>query len=208
MALLNPLDIVNAACARIGAEPLQDLAEETIGGQAASLIYEATVDFNLGLTPFSFSREMRQLSRVTDATPMTGWLYVFDVPGEHFGPPLWLTDDITDPDRRYDRYTLTAGQVHSDADPLYASVRFRPDPMRWSTTFRDATIAAVASKLALALASDRATYSELQAEAYGPPSADFRGGKMRAAINEDALATPPRKAAWTNNPFERARRGG
>lgn len=208
MALTTALDIVNAACMRIGAEPLQDINEETQGGMAASLLYEEIVDFNLGLNPFSFAREMRQLSRLSSATPLTGWLYVFDIPGQHFGPPLWLTDDVANPDRRFTRYTLSAGRVHSDADPLYASIRFRPDPQRWSSTFRSATIAAMAAQFALAFASDRNLYNDLQAEAYGTNSENHRGGKMRAAITEDSLATPPRKADWDNNPFARARRSG
>jgi hypothetical protein len=208
MALTTALDIVNAACLRIGADPLQDIDEETQGGQAASLLYEDVVDFNLGLNPFSFAREMRQLSKLTTASPLTGWLYVYDIPGQHFGPPLWLTDDITDPDRRFTRYTLTAGHVHSDADPLHASVRFRPDPMRWSSTFRSATIAALAAQLALSMASDRALYGEMHKEAYGTPQENHRGGKMRAAITEDSLATPPRKADWDNNPLTKSRRAG
>lgn len=208
MALTTALDIVNAACMRIGAEPLQDIDEETSGGMAASLLYEEIVDFNLGLNPFSFAREMRQLSKLSTATPLTGWLYVFDIPGQHFGPPMWLTDDITNPDRRFTRYTLSAGQVHSDADPLYGSILFRPDPQRWSATFRSATIAALAAQLSLALASDRSLYKELQTEAYGTPTENHRGGKMRTAITQDSLATPPRKADWDNNPFARARLGG
>ncbi|MBT56184.1 MAG: hypothetical protein CMF72_22635 [Mameliella sp.] len=208
MALITALDIVNAACARIGADPLQDIDEETQGGQAASLLYEEIVDFNLGLNPFSFSREMRQLSQVTTATPLTGWLYVFDIPGQHFGPPMWLTDSLTDPDRRFTRYTLSGGQVHSDANPLYASIRFRPDPARWSATFRSATITALAAQLALSQASDGNLYDRLQNEAYGTPSENHRGGKMRAAITEDSLATPPRKPDWDNNPFARSRRAG
>ena len=209
MALLTNLDIVNAACARIGADPLQDIDEETFGGQAASLVYEQLVDFNLGINPaFSFAREMRQLSRLSSATPMTGRLYVFDIPGQHFGPPLWLTDDITNPDRRYTAFNLVAGKVHADADPLYASVRFRPDPPAWPATFKAATITALASQLAMALASDRNLAADLRTEAYGTPQENFRGGQMRAAIFEDSMATPPRKANWFNNPLERAWRGG
>jgi hypothetical protein len=208
MALNTALDIVNAACARIGADPLQDLDEETAGGQAASLLYEEIVDFNLSLNPFSFGREMRQLSKLSSASPLTGWAYVFDIPGQHFGPPLYLTDDLTDPDRRFWRYTLSGGQVHSDTEPLYASVQFRPDPMRWSSAFRSATITALAAQFALSMASDRALYGELQTEAYGTPTENNRGGKMRAAISADSMAQPPRRTDWANNPFERARRGG
>jgi hypothetical protein len=208
MALLTNIDIVNAACAVIGAEPIGDFDEDTFGGQAASLIYEKIVDFNLSLTQFSFAREIRQLSKIDGATPLTGWTVVYDIPGSTIGAPLWLTDDTTDPDRRFTRYILTGGRVHSDADPLFAMVRFRPDPRHWSATFRAATISAIAAEVAMALASDRQTHDTFMQKAYGTPSEQPRGGQMRAALTEDGIANPPRKPGWDNNPLTRAWRGG
>lgn len=208
MSLLTAVDIFNAACARIGEDPVQSFDDDDFGGQTASLIYEETVDFNLGIYRFSWSMEMRQLSRLTNAQPLTGWTKVFDLPPERLGPPLYLSDDITDPDRRFTRYTLTSERVHSDAEPLFAMIRFRPDPPRWSPPFRTATITALASKLAMASASDRTTMETLHQQAYGTPSEAFRGGQMGAAIRDDAHSTPPRRAGWENNPLSKAWRGG
>lgn len=208
MALTTALDIVNAACARIGIEPLQSLADEIVAGQSASLMYEDTVDFNLALNPFSFAQEMRQLSRLSGFTPLTGYTYGFDIPGERLGPPIWLTDDPTDPDRRFAAFVLTGGRVHASVDPLYAMVKFRPDPHLWLPAFKSCAITALAAKFALSQASDRALYNELQTEAYGTPSENFRGGQMRVAIFSDSYATPPRKPNFFNNPLERARYSG
>ena len=216
MALLTALDIVNAACARIGVEPLQSLGEEVTAGQAASFIYEETVDFNLSLEPFSWAHEIRPLSRLASTldangqvVPQTsGWLYAFDIPGSTLGPPVWLTDDPTDPDRRFTAYKLVSGRVHADAEALWAHVKFRPDPHRWPAAFRSATIAALGASLALSIASDRNSYDRLYGEAYGTPSENNRGGKMRNAIFEDAYATPARRINWRGNPLERAWRGG
>lgn len=206
MALLTPIDIINTACARIGEEPVQSLTEDLGGGQSASLIYDETVDFNLGLQPsgFAFAREVRQLSRLTDATPLTGYDYVYDIPQPYTGLPVYLSDDVTDPGRRFDRFILTNGQVHSDADPLFAMVKFRPDPHRWTGTFRTATITAIAAKLAYALASNRGAYSDFMTEAYGTPTENFRGGQMRAALSEDGFANPPRRIQTQYNPLDQA----
>lgn len=206
MALQTVADIVNAACAKIGEEPPQSLTEDLGGGQSASLLYEAVVDFNLGLQPsgFHFAREVRQLSRLAGITAFTGFEFVFNVPGAHIGPPVFLTDDPSDPDRRYDRYLLTSGQVHAADDPLYAMVNFRPDPHKWTGTFRMATITALAGELAFAIASDRNTLQAMQQSAYGPPSENFRGGQMRAALSEDGFANPPRRISVARNPLEQA----
>lgn len=206
MALLTVTDIVNTACAKIGEEPPQSLTDDLGGGQSASLLYEAVVDFNLGLQPsgFHFAREVRQLSRLTGITAYTGYNYVFDVPGPRDGPPVFLTDDPSDPGRRYDRYILTAGRVHASDDPLYAMVKFRPDPHHWTGTFRMATISALAAEMAMAIASDRNTMQIWHQVAYGNASDNFRGGQIRAALTEDGFANPPRRISVADNPLERS----
>lgn len=206
MALMTVLDIVNTACARIGEDPVESLTEDLNGGQSASLLYEEVVDFNLGLQPsgFAFAREVRQLTRLTDAIALAGYRYVFDVPQPYTGLPVFLTDNPKDPDCRYDRYILTNGQVNADDDPLFAMVKFRPDPHRWTATFRTATITALAGRLAFAIASDRNTMDSFYQEAYGSASDNFRGGQIRTALHEDAFANPPRKMAVDRNPLTRA----
>ncbi len=206
MSLLTVTDIVNAACARIGEEPVQNLTDDLGGGQSASLIYDETVDFNLGLQPsgFAFAREVRQLSRLTDATPLTGYAYVYDIPGPYTGLPVFLSDDIRDPGCRFDDFILTNGQVHADAETLFAMIKFRPEPHRWTGTFKTATITAIAAKLAFAVASNLNVKNDLMTEAYGTPSAEFRGGQMRAALNEDGFSNPPRSIRTSRNPLERA----
>lgn len=201
MSLLSALDIVNAACAEIGADPLQDLAEDTIGGQAASLVYENVVDFNLSIEPFEFKFEIRQLTLKSDTTPLSGYTYLFDIPGSRSGPPRWLSDDLTDPDRIYNQFRLIKGQVHAMHSPLYACVPYRPDPKDWEPAFRKATVTALGAHLALALASDLKTHNTLHARAYGSPAEQNRGGEMRNAINNNAQATPPRAMPVDDNPL-------
>ena len=204
--LHSALDIVNAACARIGEEPLQEWGGDD--GQAAQLIYHEVVDFNLSCEPFSFAEETVQCSTVTGAAPLTGFTFVHDVPGDWFGPPLRLSDDATDPERRITAYLLQGRQIHSNCDPLFVTRRFRPEPWQWPADFRSCTIAAIAARLAIALASDEKLYDRLMTEAYGTPSENMRGGLMRMAITNDSQRKAPRRIQVTNNPFDRSWRSG
>lgn len=207
MSLLTDLDIVNTACAKIGVEPVQSMDDETPEGQSVDLIYREARDFNLGVYLFSFSRQLRQLSRVADLTPKSGFLYVYDLPSDAVGAPLYVTDDITDPDHRFNRYALLGGQVHADPEPLFASIRIVPPVHEWSGPFRTAMVDSLASRFAMAMASDRNTSEMYHQRAYGTATENFRGGSLGAAIREDAQATPPRRAAFENNPLTRAWRG-
>jgi hypothetical protein len=201
MAILTPLDILNAAMARIGDDPLQSLEEETIGGREAQLIYENVVGFCCGVYLFSFAREMRQLSKITDAVTPDGWPHVYRLPAERLGPPIRYSDSATDPDARYNRVVLRGDTVASDVFPLFAEIKILPPPHLWSATFRETVIVALAGEIALARASDRTTWKELRNAAFGPESMNFRGGLMGAAINEDGQATPPRAIRTENNPL-------
>lgn len=205
MALDTPVDITNAACALIGEAPIQDFTSDLGGGQAASLLYGMVVDFNLGLQPsgFSFAREIRQLSKTAEQA-FSGYEFVYAVPGPYTGLPVFLSDDPSDPNRRITAYLLTDGKVHSSHDPLYAMVKFRPDPYRWTATFRAATIHALAAALAWSISSDRNSFERLNEKAYGTAIENHRGGMMRAAIAEDGFANPPRPANFDDNPLTRA----
>lgn len=204
-ALLTDLDIVNAACAVYGDDPLQSLGEETPGGRAVQLLYEDVISFNLGIYLFSFAKQIRQLSLVDDANPLSGFANVFDLPAERLGQPIYVTDDVTDPDRRFSRYVLIGSTVHANANPLFAQIRFRPHVRDWSPTFKSATITALASKLARSRADATTEADKLHVAAYGNPSDQFMGGMMGAAIKADSFSTPPRRTAWGDNPLERAR---
>ncbi len=205
MALTTDLDIVNAACAMFGEDAPQSFDEDLGNGQSAALLYESVVEFNLGIYLFSFSRQIFPLSVDDSATALSGFTYVFDLPPERIEPPIYVTDDITSPDVRFDRYVLIGDQVHADKNPLYAMCRYRPPVHRWSPTFRKATITSLASHLCLAMAHDKALSDQLRSQAYGSPSQDFRGGEMGAAIKADAYSTPPRKANWGSNFLTRVR---
>lgn len=204
MSLLEDLDIVNAACAMIGEEPLQSLDDETDAGQAAALVYETTVEFNLGLYLFSFSKQMRQLSRNDAGQPLAGYTLVFDLPAERIGDPIYLTDDPTNADRRFTKYAIVGVQIHTSQDPIYAQIRYRASPHNWSATFKAATIKAIAAEFAVPMTHDRALAESLRAQAYGTPTEQFRGGMIGAAIRADAFSTPPRKQNRDDNPLENA----
>lgn len=204
MPLLTDLDIVNAACAQVGEEPLGSLDEEVDAGQAAELLYNEVLEFNLDLFKFSFAKQIRQLSRNTLAAALAGYDYVFDLPAERIGPPIYLTDDPTDPDRRYYRYALVGAQAHADDNPLYAMILFRAAPYQWSGTFKSAMVTSLAARLAITLCHDRGLSQDKHQEAYGTPSQDFRGGLMGAAIRADSFTNPPRNQQRDDNPLTSA----
>lgn len=203
MSALTPLVMVNRAFARLNIDPLEGL-DDSFGASSAALTYDSIVEFCLGIYPFSWGKEMRVLSPLDPATSLFGYAHVFDVPGDSLGPPVRITDDARDPDRIFNRYTLSGNQVHADPATLFAEVKFKPPVMRWPATFREAVILGLAAEFALGQVDDANLRERLRADAFGSPSAFPRGGVMGTAIAEDARATPPRRAPLGNNPLTNA----
>lgn len=202
--LLTDLDIVNAACAAIGEAPLQSLSDEIDAGQAAELLYAATLEFNLGVHNFAFSKVVRQLSRNDTVAKTAGYTYAYILPAERIGDPLYCTDDPTNPDRRFSRYALVGNDAHADVEELWAMIRYKAEPYRWSGPFKMMMIQSMAAQLAIPLAHDRALADQKRAEAYGTPTENFRGGLMRAAISAEAFTQPGRPQNRSSNPLEDA----
>lgn len=204
MSLLSHLDIVNAACAEIGEEPLQSLDEEIDAGQSASLLYDATLEFNIDVGKFAFAKQLRQLSIDALSVPLSGFSKVYDLPAERIGDPIYVTDDIASPDRRFSRYAIVGPKLQADAGPLFAMILFKPEPYSWSGAFKSVMITSLAAKFAISLAHDRALSEDMRSRAYGPPSENFRGGLMRAALSAAAFTAPPRNQNRDDNPLSRA----
>jgi hypothetical protein len=202
---LEPISIVNRACARIGIDPIESFADEFAGTKAGQ-IYDALVEFSLGVYGFSWGQKMVALSRLS-AVSQLGYDYVYQLPGDRLGPPLRISDDAAAVHPDFARYTLSADQVHADAEALYALIKFKPDPALWSSSFAEAVTLALAGDLAFMFADDATTRAQFREDAFGAPQEEYRGGAMGAAIKEDARATPPRRLPQGRDPFSMAHNG-
>ncbi|WP_371347025.1 hypothetical protein [Ancylobacter sp. IITR112] len=192
--MLEPIDIVNEAAFMVGATPLASLDANTQTAAGARLAYDRVLGHMLGLHWFSWSLSTRQLSRLADAVPLTGYKYVFALPPDREGNPRAIIADIKRPDALYSAFLLEGDTVHADADPLFARIRIKAPPRLWSGPFREAFTTALAANFAYSLKRNRQLAAELKLDAFGPSSMSDRGGKMLAAILDDAQSTPSLKS--------------
>ena len=202
--ILDKLQLINRACARIGADPLQDLNEDSIGGQSSDLIYNTIVEFLLGIYSFSFATKIVQLSQISGAQPVSGYKNLFELPADRLGPPINVTDCLGLPEVRFYHYEIIGSVIHCDASELYAEISFVPEPQYWSGAFRELMVLALAAEFALSIGHDDNLRERLRRDAYGASQEMFRGGAMGAAIRADSFSTPPRSADFSNNPLTRS----
>lgn len=201
MTDVTRLLIANRACALFGNDALQSLDDETPGGQKVELIFDSLLGFCFDLHPWTFMRETVQLAKLTPPPIHTvyanGYRSQFVVPRGFVIHPSRLMRS-KDPDDVLLRFEREGDKVYSDDDTCFAQLLINQHPERWSGSFTHAFTVALAGELALAMADDKQVSMAKKDEAFGPPSMNYRGGLMGAAIQADARNSPVRTLPQSN----------
>lgn len=202
--MIDELEIVRAACNRIGASAPEDLTDEVYHGVTAQRAYKLEARAALALHPWSFAQELVRLTLLSDA-PIAGYQYIHQLPVEEtiIGADR-VIDDPSIPDDNFTDYKKYGSKIYSNIEDLYAVMRVEVRPHLWNPLFVKAVQTGLAGVLAEALASDSKTADRLIREAYGSPNEERRGGLMRAAINADGFTTPNRRMRMGENPLTKA----
>lgn len=195
---IDQLTLINAACAQIGADPIDALDDDTPSGQAAALIYDSLLGYCVGLFEWPFALATRQLSQRAGVTPLSGYTTVYALPADRIEEPVKAGPRADWPRQHFTDYTLQGGDLHCDQDTMYALIRTLPLPIQMSSTFRKTFQHGLAAELAMAIASDKALKSALWNEAFGPPTANGCGGLMGSAI-QAARKSQPTFGPFTNS---------
>lgn len=201
---LSDTEIVNRALARIGAAPIMDIDSEDDIAQAAQLIYATKVEAALGKLHWRFAGRTVRLSALA-SPPETGWRFAYQLPGDALGLPEKFITNPRRPDLPLRDFEIEAGQVHCDADRLWARCTTMVAPSFWPPEFREAVIVAIASALAVSVTHDTGLAAALAREAVGDPREGGVGGLLGRAIANEVAASPPLDNMSSENPLTDAR---
>lgn len=200
---MDPVQIVNRALGRIGAQSIPSLEAPGPAGDAPKEIYEGVVDDLLSRNRWSFGRKVAKLTRLA-GDPERAWDHRFLLPGDRTGPPEAFWDDA-----RFRApllaYELVGKFVFADAEELWVRYPWRPPPLEWPAYFRELVVLACAAELALAIREDQRLRTLLREEVYGPPSMAGEGGLFADCCSRDAGSSPSPQPAGGRNPVVDAR---
>lgn len=203
-ANLEDVDIVNRALARIGAPPLMSLDDEDDFAQAAQLIYLTKAEAALGKLRWRFARRTFLLDRLA-GPPVTGWRHAYQLPGGALGQPEMFLTDARRPDAPLREFEVEAGELHCNADKVWARCTVMVEPNLWPPEFREAVIVMIASALAVPVTHDTGLAAALAREAVGDPREGGVGGLLGRAIANEIASSPPLDNMGSDNPLTDAR---
>ncbi|TPN57168.1 hypothetical protein [Mesorhizobium sp. B1-1-7] len=197
--------IVNWALVELGLAPSFSIDVDTKLGGLVDIFWPRAEARAFGLHDWTFCRQTLQLTRQS-ATPVTGYTYGFDLPGNRFGPALKLLSDPRN-DTPLRDFTIEGTTVFCDEPAVYARCKVALDPEEWEPQFADAFALLLASYLAVPLLQDVDLKNDKLAEAIGSRSEGGTGGVFGRMIAQDRGAAPVGTPA-TSDALQGGRIGG
>jgi hypothetical protein len=200
---MDHVTIANRAVARIGGIPIQSFDVPGPSGHIVPQTYNAVLDDLLGKYPWHFTKKKAALARLTDP-PLIGWTYAFQLPSDRLAPPRAIYNASNDR-RPFMDWEPEGDKILTDAEQLWASYQWRPDPNWWPTYFRELVILAVAAELAGALREDWNLRKSLRREVYGEEQYQGEGGQFGVCSALDAQSAPSDVIDGGRNPLTAVR---
>jgi len=195
-AAIDKAMIVNWALTELGLAPNFSIDEDTKLGGLVDIFWPRAEARTFGLHDWTFCRQTFLLTRQA-ATPVTGWTYGFDLPGDILGPPLKLTSDPHCEVPLRD-FAIEGTTVFANEPVVYARCKQVLDPAAWPPQFADGFATLLASYLAIPLTQDADLKADKEAAAIGTPATGGAGGIFGRMIAQDRAASPVGSPATTD----------
>jgi len=174
-SLASEVDIANLALTDLGAKRITALTDDTENARQINVIFEHFRDEVLRAHPWNFATS-RILLNQTANTPLFGWSYEHQIPGDVLSILSTEAYDV--------KFIVEGDKVLSNDTPLNVKVISRiTDTTKWSTDFVTCFSARLSAELAYSIANS-ASLQERKFALYQE--------KLRLAKGRDAVeGTPP-----------------
>lgn len=207
----SAVDIVSMALARLGEPAISSMEEDTDTADKVRLLYEPTILGLLGSYEWSFARTRALLVEDGAANPVNEWRRAFLLPAlktDRVGKPIAMYNSQAVGARKIFSYELEERWAYTNETLLVCEYIQRKSEALWPGPFIELAVEAVAAKLALPIteiASKEAMHLE---NAFGPSSAQGRGGLYGKAVAADQQGDPTETLLDDADPITAARFGG
>ncbi|MCK8787095.1 hypothetical protein M0638_22220 [Roseomonas sp. NAR14] len=186
------IDIANRALARVGADDIVSLDDDSAEGRACQREYEGVVREALtvpGGAPYRwrFASKQALLTRLQD-TPPGRWAYAYQDPSDVLAVHAVTQGDVPVTYDRYDDKVFTDA-LTSAAGDLVMDYTFRPNEAMWPGYFTAGVVRDLAVKLAIGLREDT-SLARMVAQTFdwaGARRADSQGQTARRLLGHGRL---------------------
>lgn len=193
--------IINWALTDLGIGPIFSSDDGSDLSQQVENTWERTVVYAFGLDNWHWANKTVPLARQA-ATPINGYRYGFDLPGDRIGTPETL---FYEPGRKIRNFTIEGSTVFANETTAYARCKLIIAVEDWPPEWTSAFVKLLAANLAMPIQSDNRRREELQQEALGQPHEQGRGGMFGRLMAQNLAAQPIESPLDGGDPLSDAR---
>lgn len=169
----------NQALNLIGAGVIASFEEGSDKSLTCALQYERVVTTLLTMTPWSFCKKKRRLSRLSKE-PVNGYEYQYQLPADALsGPYAVYNSSAIGAIPMQTGWAIFGSAIMSNEQEIYIDYLQRVDESKFPVWFGSLLVLALAGAFAKAITDQNDLAIEYNQRAFGPPSDNMRGGYFR-----------------------------
>lgn len=200
---LTKADVVNWALAELGQASNFSIDEETSRGAHVAVFWPRAIGHCFGLHDWTFCRRTTQLSR-QEATPTTGYVYGYDLPGDKIGPPQKVLSEPRN-EQPVRHFRIEGQTLFADEPAVWVTCKVPVDPAYWDWQWASAFATALSGYLAVPLLQDLDLQAEKFGQAFGTRSEGGAGGAFGRLVAQDRAGAPVGSNMLANDPLTAGR---
>lgn len=185
---LSQTQICNQALARIGAQSIMDIGDDSKGARACFNAYEATVREVASLGDWRCLKKRVAFSKLATA-PAFEWAYQYQLPVDFIS--LVELNGVDYHGQPSDDWEVEGQVLLTDADEAKVTyIAYVEDSTVWDALFTDAVVVLLASKIAVPMRQDEGMAQALKEEFFRSalPKARTKNGNNRKRLRFDPCA--------------------
>lgn len=191
--------IVNWSLAELGQQANYTLDAATRLGATVDIFWPRAEAICIGLHDWTWFRRTNRLTRQA-ATPETGYLHGFDLPGDRIGEPQLILRDPRSKDPVRD-FRIEGDTLYADETEIYTVCKVSRPVEAWDAQFASGFAIVLASLLAVPLLQDMDLAKEKKADALGTRSEGMTGGYFGRLIAQNRAAHPVGRPILDGDPL-------
>lgn len=182
---ITDISVCNSALIKLKAKTITDFEDNNSRATICGIEYPILRNALLTSHRWNFNTGKRQLVQLS-IPPLNEWDFAYQLPTNRLGNPSALYNSTQPGTASVVDFEIQRDKLLTNARIMVIDYQFDLEEAAWPPDFLDFVTAALAARIGEAVTGQRTLAREWFEVAYGPPSAEGRGGLFQAVRNRDS----------------------
>ena len=182
---IDDVSVCNSALIKLKAKTITAFSDNNSRATICGIEYPILRNSLLTSNRWNFNTGKRQLAQLS-TPPLNEWDFAYQLPSDRLGNPSALYNSIQPNASPVVDFEIQRDKLLTNARIMVIDYQFDLEEAAWPPDFLDFVTAALAARIGEAVTGQRTLAKHWFEIAYGPPSAEGRGGLFQAVRTRDS----------------------